>query len=320
MKKKILVTGGTGFIGSNIVNKLLSLGHEVVVIDNNQRGRTTRLLKHKNLKFIQGDIRSYNDLFLASKKINTIIHCAYVNGTKTFYKKPDLILDIAVTGIQNILNLVKNKKIKEFYLISSSEVYQLPEKIPTPEEVPLTIPDILNPRFSYGGGKIISEMISIHAIKKFVKKLIIVRPHNVYGPDMGQGHVIPEIIQKIIKASNNFKKKIIKLEIQGSGNETRAFTYIDDFVDGLMILMNIKTKFAIYHIGNDEETKVIKVVKKILSILKLEAIIKKKTLLIGSVLRRCPNIYKMKKIGFRNKISLTSGLKLCINWHLKNLN
>lgn len=318
MKKKYLITGGTGFIGSNITNKLISNGHEVIVIDNNQRGKTKRLSNHKNLKFIYGDIRNFKDILKAAKKIDGIIHCAYVNGTETFYKKPELILDIAILGIINILKLVKKVKVKEFYLISSSEVYQLPNKIPTPENVPLIIPDVLNPRFSYGGGKIVSEMIAVHSIRKYVDKVIIVRPHNVYGPDMGNEHMIPQIIKKIKKSSKNFKKKKINFKIQGSGNETRAFTYIDDFVDGLVLLIKNNIKFGIYHIGNHRETKVINVVKKIIEILNLDGVIKKQKLLKGSVLRRCPNINKLKTLGFKNKINLDIGLKLTINWYLQN--
>lgn len=318
MKKKYLVTGGTGFIGSNIVNKLLLKGHKVVVFDNNQRGKKNRLIKNKNLSFIRGDIRNFNDIFKASSKVDGIIHCAYVNGTETFYQKPEMILDIAVLGIINILNIVKKIKIKEFYLLSSSEVYQLPKKIPTPEEIPLIIPDVLNPRFSYGGGKIISEMLSVHSIKKYVDKVIIVRPHNVYGPDMGNEHMIPQIVKKIKKSSKNFKNDKIKFEIQGSGNETRAFTYIDDFIDGFILLIKNKVKFGIYHIGDDREIKVINVVNNILKILNINAIIKKKKLLKGSVLRRCPNIDKIKKLGFKPKISLVNGLKSCIEWYRSN--
>jgi nucleoside-diphosphate-sugar epimerase len=318
MKKKYLITGGTGFIGSNIVNRLLLRGHKIIVFDNNQRGKKNRLIKNKNLSFVFGDIRNFNDILKASKKVDGIIHCAYVNGTETFYKKPELILEIAILGIINILNVVKKVKIKEFYLLSSSEVYQLPKKIPTPEDVPLIIPDVLNPRFSYGGGKIISEMISIHSIKKYVDKVIIVRPHNVYGPDMGTKHVIPQIIKKIKYSSKNFKKNKIKFEIQGTGNETRAFTYIDDFVDGLILLIENKLKHGIYHIGDNREIKIISVINKILDILNISAVIKKRKLLKGSVLRRCPNINKIKRLGFKPKTNLNTGLTFCVNWYSKN--
>lgn len=318
MKKKYLVTGGTGFIGSNIVKKLASNGHEIIVLDNNQRGKKSRLPRNKNIRFVLGDVRRFSDFYKASKNIDGIIHCAYVNGTETFYKKPELILDIAIMGMINILNLVKKIKIKELYLLSSSEVYQLPKKIPTPENVPLIIPDVLNPRFSYGGGKIFCEMIAVHSIRNYVDKLIIIRPHNVYGPDMGNEHMIPQIIKKIKKSSNNFERKKITFSIQGTGNETRAFTHIDDFIDGFFLLLNNKPEFGIYHIGDDREKKVIDVVKQILLLLNIKGKIKKKKLLKGSTLRRCPNTNKIKKLGFKTKVSLKDGLKSCIDWYSIN--
>ena len=91
---------------------------------------------------------------------------------------------------------IKNK-IKEIFLASSSEVYQTPIKIPTDEKEILKIPDVYNPRYSYGGGKILTELMGINYGKKYFKKMIIFRPHNVYGQDMGNEHVIPEFINKI---------------------------------------------------------------------------------------------------------------------------
>ena len=145
---------------------------------------------------------------------------AYINGTKFFYSKPDLVLDVAIKGISNIIDGCIKNKIKELYLASSSEVYQTPNKIPTTESESLKVPDIFNPRYSYGGGKILTELMGIHYGKKYFNKLIIFRPHNVYGKDMGFEHVIPEFI-------NRFKKlKGKKFKIQGTGNEIRSFIYI----------------------------------------------------------------------------------------------
>ena len=90
-----------------------------------------------------------------------------------------------------------SNKIKELYLASSSEVYQTPQKIPTDESESLKVPDIYNPRYSYGGGKILTELMGIHYGRKYFKKLIIFRPHNVYGSSMGNEHVIPEFINRM---------------------------------------------------------------------------------------------------------------------------
>ena len=222
-KKTFLVTGGTGFIGRNIVSLLLKKNYKVIVLDNDSRG-SFKKIKNKKIKFIKGDIRKKEDLFKCLRKVDAIIHLAYINGTKFFYEKPEIILDVAVKGLINIFDGCKKFKIKELYLASSSEVYQTPSEIPTKENEMLKIPDIYNPRYSYGGGKILTELMGINYGKKYFKKLIIFRPHNVYGPDMGHEHVIPEFIERMKKLKN----KLFKIE--GSGKEIRSFIFIDDFV------------------------------------------------------------------------------------------
>ena len=226
MKKTYLITGGTGFIGSNITNMLLNQGQKVIVYDNNSRGNVSRILsKNKNLVFIKGDIRNLISLKKAfKKKIDVIIHLAYINGTKYFYSKPEQILDIATKGLINIYDLAIKYRVKEIFLASSSEVYHIPKKIPTLENESLKIPDVFNPRFSYGGGKILTELYAVNFGKKFFKKTIIFRPHNVYGSDMGNDHVIPELIKKFRKLGT-----YNKIKIQGTGNEKRSFIHINDF-------------------------------------------------------------------------------------------
>ena len=158
--KKILVTGGAGFMGSALVRKLLVDNHEVRVLDNYQRGNGFRLKDiNKEIDFIEGDIRDEKIVEKACKDIDTIFHLAYLNGTEFFYTKPELVLDIAVKGITNIINSAVKNNVSEFFLASSSEVYQTPDHTPTTEKVALIIPDILNPRYSYGGGKILCELM-----------------------------------------------------------------------------------------------------------------------------------------------------------------
>ena len=156
-KKTFLVTGGTGFIGSNICKLLLKKNYNVKIFDNNFRGSSSKIVNiKKKVKFIRGDIRNIKSLNKAMKQTDAVIHLAYINGTKYFYTKPVLTLDIAMKGIINVIDLCIKNRIRELYLASSSEVYQTPDKIPTDESEPLRIPDIFNPRYSYGGGKILT--------------------------------------------------------------------------------------------------------------------------------------------------------------------
>ena len=308
MNKKFLITGGTGFIGSNIANMLVSKGYDVVIFDNNHRGKIERIdKKHKNIKVIQGDIRSLKDLSKAFKNINAVIHLAYINGTKYFYSKPDLVLDVAVKGLINVFDLCIKHKVKEMYLASSSEVYHMPKKIPTDESETLKIPNIFNPRYSYGGGKILTELYGANFGKKYFKKLIIFRPHNVYGPDMGDEHVIPELLRKFKKVGENQK-----LEIEGTGNETRSFIYISDFCEAFFTLIKKGKHLNIYNIGTEHRVKISKILEIITKITKKKIKISKTNLKTGGTKHRCPDIKKIKKLGFKPQISLIAGIKKCI--------
>ena len=305
MKKKnrtFLVTGGTGFLGRYIVEYLLQENNKVVVFDNEFRG-SIKKIKNKKIKFIRGDIRNKNFFFKSLKSIDAIVHLAYINGTRYFYEKPDLVLDVAVKGLINLFDGCKKFKIKELYLASSSEVYQTPNRIPTTEEEMLKIPNIYNPRYSYGGGKILTELMGINYGKKFFKRLVIFRPHNVYGPEMGKEHVIPEFINRMKKLRGKFFK------IQGSGDEIRSFIFIKDFINAFKLIHKKGKHLQIYNIGTSQKIKIKDLAKKISKILNKDIIIEKSMLKKGSTKIRIPDISKIKKLGFNQKFSLNDGIK-----------
>ena len=287
---------------------LVREGHKVLVYDNNFRGNLEKISQiKKKITFIKGDIRDEKKLFKAIKKVNAVIHLAYINGTKYFYTKPDLILDIAVKGMTNVLDGCKKYNVKELYLASSSEVYQTPIKVPTDENEMLKIPDIHNPRYSYGGGKIISELMCIHYGKKFFKKLVIFRPHNVYGANMGNEHVIPEFINRFRLLKGN------KFKIQGTGNEIRTFIYIDDFVEAFKILIEKGKHLNIYNIGTSEKIQIKNLVKLLSKIFNKKIILRKTSLQKGGTKIRIPAITKIKKLGFKPKFNLYQGLNQTTN-------
>ncbi len=303
-KKTFLVTGGTGFIGSGICELLVKKKYKVKIFDNNSRGSLKRIKKIINkVTFIKGDIRNKKNLKKAIKNTDAVIHLAYINGTKYFYSKPDLVLDIAVKGIINVIDLCIENKIKELYLASSSEVYQTPSKVPTDETESLKIPNILNPRYSYGGGKILTELMGINYGKKFFNKLIIFRPHNVFGANMGQEHVIPEFISRF----KSLKGK--KFKIQGTGNEIRSFIYIKDFVKAFDLVLTKGKHLNIYNIGTNEKIKIKNLAYKMSNIYKKKITLKKTTLTKGSTKIRVPNISKIKKLGFKPNYNLDRALK-----------
>ena len=305
----VLVTGGAGFIGKAIVNYLINQGLNVIVIDNCSRLHA-KSYKNKNLKFIKGDVCN-NKIFYKLKKYNKniscVIHLAYINGTKNFYNKPLDVLNVAVKGLINTFDYIKKNSIKEVYLASSSEVYHQPKSFPTRENVPLVIPDIFNPRYSYSCGKILSEVYGINFARKYLDKLIIFRPHNVYGKNMGNDHVIPEIIKKIKKLIKIKKKEIL---IQGKGDEVRSFMHIDDFINAFHIIFTKTKGIDVFNLGNDEPIKIKKLINIILKIYKIKLLIKFGKPAIGATKKRHPDITKIRKLGYKQNIYIEKGIKL----------
>ncbi len=235
--KKILITGGTGFIGSAISKRLVSEGYQIRIFDNNFRGNERKIKDIlKQVDFIEGDIRDAKAVEKAGKGMDAIIHLAFINGTKFFYEMPELVLEVGVKGIVNVLDSCRKNNINELVLASSSEVYQTPPEVPTDEKVRMIIPEPLNPRYSYAGGKIISELMAINYGRKYFKRVLTFRPHNVYGPDMGWEHVLPELILRAKKLIEENKENPLLLPIEGSGAETRAFCFFDGVVDEFMVM------------------------------------------------------------------------------------
>ena len=319
MKKKYLVTGGSGFIGSALVKRLLNEGHSVRVFDNNSRGNLRRLddILDK-IEFVEGDIRDYDQVNQACKGVDSICHLAFVNGTKFFYELPELVLEVGIKGMMNILDACKENNITDLILASSSEVYQSPQQVPTPEEVPLIVPDLLNPRYSYGGAKLITELLAINYGRNNFERVVIFRPHNVYGPDMGWEHVIPEFLLKMDNLAGNQPKEKIDFNIQGTGNETRAFIYIDDFTEGLMKIIDKGEHLNVYHIGTSDEIPLSQLAQTVARIFNVEINLIPGALAEGGTLRRCPDIKKLRGLGFNPEISLENGLQISKDWYTEN--
>ena len=319
-RRRFLVTGGTGFIGSALVLRLVREGHFVRVLDNDLRGVQKRLEPVSNeIEMISGDIRDRAIVDKALTGIETVCHLAYLNGTEFFYEKPELVLDIGVKGMVNVIDGCIDRGVKELVLASSSEVYQTPPVVPTDEAVPLSVPDPLNPRYSYGGGKIICELMAINYGRKYFDRVLIFRPHNVYGPDMGWEHVIPQMTVRIKEICDASTERRIECPIQGTGNETRAFVFIDDFIDGLMLVLEKGEHLGIYHIGTMDEVPMGKLAEAIARIFDREVRLLPGKAPAGGTPRRCPDISKLRKLGYSPRVFLEEGLKTTVSWYVNNL-
>jgi nucleoside-diphosphate-sugar epimerase len=318
-KKRYLVTGGTGFIGSALVKRLIEENYQVRVLDNDSRGARERLKGLENkIETVNADIRDAGAVNQALKDVDSVIHLAFINGTEFFYKMPELVLDVGIKGMINVIEGCMKEGVKELVLASSSEVYQTPSKIPTDESVPLSIPDPLNPRYSYAGGKIISELLAINYGRKHFEKVVIFRPHNVYGPDMGFEHVIPQFVLRMKKLCGTNKDKKIQFQIQGTGKETRAFVFIEDFIDGLMLVLEKGEHMGIYHIGTTEEIAIERVAFEVGRYFEKEVALVPGKPAAGGTKRRCPDIKKMKKLGYCPQVSFEKGLMITAKWYAEN--
>jgi len=310
-----LITGGAGFIGSNLAHRLVREGHTVTVLDRMSRGKIERL--PAGVEFIAGDIRDPKLVRRAMVNARTVWHLAYVQGTQTFYADPRDVIDVALTGTMNVLHACESVPWKpDLFLVSSSEVYQEPPAgmFPTDELVPLVVPNVTNPRYSYGAGKIAGEVAALAFSQAgVVDRAVIARPHNVYGPDMGNKHVIPEFANRMLDLMDRGEHEF---HIQGTGRETRSFCFIDDCIDAFMVLLEHGEDRNVYHVGNPyEEHAIAGVASQIASWFGWAIEIVPGRLPKGSPVRRLPDIGKIARLGFDPSWTLREGLKPTLEWY-----
>ena len=304
---KILVTGGAGFIGSNLVKKLLEQGNNIVVFDNEFRG-SFKNLEDRRIQIVSGDITKKSDWEKLPKDLESIYHLGAINGTKFFYEIPEKVLEVNIKGIINCLEFTRERDVEKILFASSSEIYGFPKIFPTPETEEMVIPEPYNPRFSYSSSKILGELLSINYSKKYGFKHTIVRYHNIYGPNMGHEHVIPEFIRKMVNKE--------EFQVEGDGTESRSFCYIDDAIKGTILANNEKNSSnRIFNVGNPEETTINELILQLSKISGIKIKPKYKPKKLSGTKRRQPDIKKLNSIGFKPEISLIEGLKQTYEWY-----
>ncbi len=313
--KNILIFGGSGFIGAEICNVLCSVGH-VICADNYSRNEQKDSI-NSSVEHVECDVTDSTSVIGLCKRADVVINLAFINGTTNFYSRPRDVFKVALEGQLNVINGISRSNVERFIYASSSEVYQTPPNVPTSEDIPLMIPDINNPRYSYGGGKIIGEMMCKYYLPKEVSYQVF-RPHNIYGPNMGFEHVITELIKKIYNANLvNGTQDVYKIELQGSGKSTRSFCYIKDFGDGFKCLWDNAANNEVYNIGTNQEVSISYLVEILSKIMGRNLTFDDIPLPPGSTTRRCPDISKLEKLGYTPKFTLHEGLEVMHQWFLK---
>jgi len=314
--RRILVTGGLGFIGSNLVKQLVELGSEIIIVDDLSKGNIKYLddIKgHGNVMFIKRDLtkESVKDI-IKNKDIELVFHlAAKIGGIKYFHKYPATILRDNLLITINVFESALDSDVEKIIYFSSSMVFERSDTFPLSEDLLLKIPP---PITSYGFSKLAGEYIARAYNEEHGIKYLIVRPFNVYGPgelpgeEPGLAHVIPDLVKKVADGQ-------YPLEILGSGEQTRSFTYISDLIDAVLLLVE-KAVNDDYNVGNDEEVKIIDLAKLIWEIYgrKEPFVVKNLPPLKYDVQRRIPDISKIKKLGWAPKVRLRDGLKYYIEW------
>lgn len=314
--RRVLVTGGTGFLGAALTIALVQRGDHVRVLDNGFRGRAERLAKVAgDVEVVEGDVRDFAAVEAATRGVDWVFHLASINGTRHFYERPDLVLEVGIKGALHTMDAARRHGVARYVLASSSEVYQEPTRVPTDEGERLVVPDITNPRFSYSGGKIVSELLALHYLRRAGVESVIFRPHNVYGPDMGVEHVIPEFARRMRSLAGRPGAASVEFPIQGSGRETRAFCYVDDAVKGILIAAEQGRGGEIYHIGTEEEVTIADLARRIGRRFGLDVTPLAGPARPGGTPRRCPDIGKIRALGYEPRVSLDEGLRLTCDWY-----
>jgi len=297
--KNILVTGGAGFIGSSLVDKLLLKNYFIIIADDLSTGNLKNIQKTNKSKFIKCDVNDFNQIkkVFNKYKIDYVFHFAACVGVIRTIKNPIKVLN-DIDGLKNIFSLSSKYKVKRIFFSSSSEVYGEGFKIPQNET---TTP--LNSRLPYAVVKNIGESFCKSYNQEYKLNYTIFRFFNTYGPKQTENFVVSLFIKAALKNKN--------LLIYGKGNQSRTFCYIDDTIDAIMNSFEKKIFINdIVNIGNDKITSINELARKIIKITNSKSKIKKiKPLKEGDMFQRQPEISKMKKLLNRKLLNLDQGIR-----------
>jgi nucleoside-diphosphate-sugar epimerase len=318
--KKILILGGAGFIGFNLAKQLQKReNYFVTIADNLSRGKMDKslseLVSNDNVNFIKGDFTKADEFKKLESSYDYMYMLAAVVGVNNTLKNPSAIIRVNTLLTINTLEWLSSASVKNVIFTSTSENYagtidRFGYKIPTPEDIPLSITDIGHPRYTYAVTKILGESGFLNYAKSYNFKCTIVRYHNVIGPRMGFKHVIPHLAERFLKKNEN-------PFLMYGFNQTRSFCYVDDAVNGTIAAgENPNSNGQIYHIGSSEEITIEQLIKEAGKFFKYSGEYKEAPTFPGSTARRCPDITKAKKeLGYKLSYSWKESLYMTLEWY-----
>ena len=321
---KVLLLGGAGFIGCSIAKHLAASGnYQVTIADNfyRQGGKPDEevlgLQQQYGMTLVTGDFTDSSSFEQLNDRFDQVYMLASVVGVDYANSIPHEIIRINTMLILNTLEWLKRVGCGRLLYTSTSETYAgavegFGYKVPTPEDVPLTIQDISHPRFTYAVTKMLGESGVLNYSNKVGFEAVVVRYHNVYGPRMGFKHVIPHLAQRFAAAETPFK-------IYGH-DQTRAFNYIEDAVEGTVLAMENGGNREIYHIGDTDEINIEQLVRYVGELFSYDGPYEMAPTYAGSVGRRCPDITKaVRDLGYSPNVQWRDGVRKTIEWYREYL-
>jgi GDP-L-fucose synthase len=318
--RTVAVTGGTGFIGSHVVEQLLRLGAKPIVLS---RRTEAKFLRHclSEVEFRQCDLESYESTLKAFEGASAVLNlAAKVAGLEYNRKHSASIFHQNMQIFLNVIKAVQLLRVERFLVTSSACVYPRECKIPTPEEEGFVgEPEPTNS--GYGWAKRMQEYLGAQYAREFGLSVSIARPYNAYGPrdnfDTSSSHVIPALIRKAFETTDGF------LNVWGDGSHSRSFLYVDDFARGLLEVAARYPMADPVNLGTPEETTIRELATRIADLVsEVRGLLIQPhfepTGLTGQP-RRCCDVSKASRVlGFRSKIGLVEGLRRTVEWFAAN--
>jgi UDP-glucose 4-epimerase len=310
--KKILVTGGAGFIGSNLVKKLAAKGHRIRVFDNLTTGHKRNLENVSGkIDFVKGDLRNAKAVQKAAKGIDFVFHLGAIRAVNRSVEDPSETNDVNVTGMLNLLMAAKSEGVKRVVYASSSSVYGEVKTFSIAENEPLA------PESPYAAAKIMGEYYCQIFYKLYGLETVALRFFNVFGPNQNPestySMLIPIFIQRLLEGRSP--------EVHWDGKQSRDFVYVDDIVKAMMLAMHRKgVAGQVFNIGSEENHSVIEVFNLLKKMLKTPHI--KPTFYpkrAGDVRRTLADTSKARKmLGFKASYSFEDGIKKTLDWFISS--
>jgi len=315
---RILVSGAAGFLGYALAERLSQeRDNEVIVVDNFVRGEDDeayrRLCARPNVSAHELDLSNASSVDALPDGVEIVYHLAALNGTQNFYERPLEVVKCCTLPTLNLLQKYSaDPNLRRFVYAGTSEAYagtvrRFDWPVPTAEDVPLCIEDVSNPRWSYAVSKLHGEVAVASACRAAEKEFVIIRYHNAYGPRMGDKHVVPDFIERMLDG---------RYELYGHA-DTRAFIYVDDAIEATTRLADAPGAAGeVVNLGSETETQIRDLGEMLMRIHGVEGDIELHPSPKGSVSRRVPDISKLKELtGFRESTSLEDGLRQTLAYY-----